>query len=63
MSSPLVLVYNIAVDGFTLILPLFEGNVTSVDWGDGSTDSSDVRTHTYISPGIYTVTVNGTILF
>jgi surface protein len=55
---PLVLVYNITVSGFLLELPINTGTVTSIDWGDGTTNTS--TSHTYTSDGIYTVSILGT---
>jgi surface protein len=48
-------------------VPLY-GNVTNItiDWGDGTTsgpfNTPEERTHTYSSPGTYTVTIGGTKL-
>jgi surface protein len=53
----LILVYNITA-GFTLTLPIVNGTISSVDWGDLTTNTSN--THTYLAAGTYTVTVSGT---
>ncbi|WP_341216567.1 BspA family leucine-rich repeat surface protein [uncultured Wocania sp.] len=45
-------------------LPIFSGgNIYSVDWGDGTPVTNEVGqpTHTYITPGIYTVKIIGDI--
>jgi len=58
MASPLILTYNITVSGFQLVLPLYGGTITNIDWGDGNTSTN--QTHTYVSAGTYTVSVTGT---
>jgi surface protein len=42
----------------TIVLPMTAG-VATVDWGDGTIDTSN--THTYAVGGIYTLTMSGTI--
>ena len=54
---PLTLVYNIT-PGFTLTLPISGGTISSVDWGDLTTNT--LKTHTYVAAGTYTVMVSGT---
>lgn len=51
-----------------ITLPLVENGTYdfTVDWGDGTTDpitawDDPARTHTYDEPGVYTVTIEGTI--
>ena len=56
--SPLELVYNIPA-GFTLTLPINTGTITSIEWGDGTTNYNTVP-HTYTDPGTYTVLIIGT---
>jgi surface protein len=41
----------------TIVLPMTAG--PTVDWGDGSSDTTN--THTYASSGTYTVTIEGTV--
>jgi len=60
MATPLELVYDISANSYTLTLPLIGGTITTVNWGDGITETSDVRTHEYDVSGNYTVTVDGT---
>jgi surface protein len=55
--AALVLVYNITVSGFTLTLPINTGTVISINWNDGTTNTS--TSHTYASSGIYTVSISG----
>jgi len=42
----------------TIVLPMTAG-VATVDWGDGTTNTSN--THTYTTGGIYTLIISGTI--
>ncbi len=42
----------------TIVLPMAAG-VATVDWGDGTINTSN--THTYAAGGTYTVTISGTI--
>jgi len=63
-SVPLELTYNVPT-GFILVLPIFNGTITSIDWGDGNItyntgDYNADKTHTYSSAGIYNVSVLGT---
>jgi surface protein len=51
--------------GFTLVLPIFNGTITSINWGDGNTtystgDYTADKTHVYSSGGTYDVSVLGT---
>jgi surface protein len=51
--------------GFTLVLPIFNGTITSINWGDGNTtyntgDYNADKTHVYSSGGTYNVSVLGT---
>jgi len=57
IKPPLILVYTIT-PGFTLTLPISGGTISSVDWGNGTTNT--LKTHTYVAAGTYTVTVSGT---
>lgn len=64
MASPLELKY-VFPSGFTLVLPIFNGTITSIDWGDGNTtyntgDYTADKTHVYSSGGTYDVSVLGT---
>lgn len=64
MASPLELKY-IFPSGFTLVLPIFNGTITSINWGDGTTtyntgDYNADKTHVYSSGGTYDVSVLGT---
>ena len=54
------LVYTAIPAGFTLILPIIGGTVTSIDWGDLSTDA--LTTHIYAASGTYTVSILGTAI-
>ena len=55
----LQLQYNITENNFTLVLPISGGTISSVDWGDGSTDN--LPTHTYLLAGLYNVSIEGGI--
>jgi len=57
--SPLVLVYDITVSGFELVLPISDGTITSIDWGDGNTSTDGSKNHTFTNSGTYTVSVLG----
>jgi surface protein len=64
MSDPLELTY-VFPSGFTLVLPIFNGTITSINWGDGNTtyntgDYTADKTHVYSSGGTYNVSVLGT---
>jgi surface protein len=64
MASPLELKYIVPA-GFTLVLPIFNGTITSINWGDGNTtyntgDYTADKTHVYSSGGTYDVSVLGT---
>ena len=56
-TSALVFVYNITVSSFTLTLPINTGSITSINWGDGTTNT--LKTHTYANSGTYTVQILG----
>ena len=59
--SALELTYIFPDGGFTLVLPIFGGTASSIDWGDGSPPTTDdTRTHTYSSAGTYYVSILGT---
>ena len=58
MASPLILTYNITVPGFKLVLPIYGGTITNIDWGDGNTSTNQI--YTYVSAGTYTVSITGT---
>jgi len=59
MSSPLVLIYNLPIDKLTITTGTGNyGQITNVDWGDGTIDTK--KTHTYALSGTYTVKVEGT---
>jgi hypothetical protein len=55
--AALELVYNIDISGFKLILPIVDGTIISIDWGDNTT--SQTNNHTYKKSGIYKVSVLG----
>ena len=58
MSNPLVLIYNFPAGFEFITLPVSPViGITSVDWGDGITDTN--TTHTYGSAGTYTVRIYG----
>uniref|UniRef100_A0A6C0BUZ9 Hedgehog/Intein (Hint) domain-containing protein n=1 Tax=viral metagenome TaxID=1070528 RepID=A0A6C0BUZ9_9ZZZZ len=64
MASPLELTY-VFLSGFTLVLPIFNGTITSINWGDGNTtyntgDYTADKTHVYSSGGTYNVSILGT---
>jgi surface protein len=64
MSDPLELTY-VFPSGFTLVLPIFNGTITSINWGDGNTtvgtgNFDADKTHTYSTAGTYVVSVLGT---
>jgi surface protein len=56
MSTSLQLVFSI-VSGDTVTLNLSGGTITSINWGDGTTNTT--LSHTYASTGSYTVDVSG----
>lgn len=65
-SQPLVLVYNVASGGTAITVPFVGNHNIEISWGDGLSNSYSYtgtaqqdRTHTYASPGIYTVSVTG----
>ena len=65
MSTPLTLVYNFPVDNTTLTLPINDGgtstgSITSINWGDGSSNSTTLETHTYVTAGSYEVQITST---
>ena len=63
--SALELTYVFSNDGFTLVLPIFNGTITSINWGDGNiyvTDEKyrlpiclDEKASVYEKEGTYTV--------
>jgi hypothetical protein len=55
--SSLILEYNFTINNFTLYLPIFNGTVSLINWGDST--SNALRYHTYTSAGSYTVTIDG----
>ena len=50
------LVYTAIPAGFTLILPIIGGTVTTIDWGDGTTDA--LTTHEYVTAPTSPTTVS-----
>ena len=59
MATSLVLVYEIQDPGYILELPIVDGTIESIEWGD-LTPSDNLTTHTYTDPGTYTVSITGT---
>jgi surface protein len=58
--SALELTYFFPIYNFTLVLPIFGGTASSIDWGDGSPiTTDDTRTHTYSLAGTYNVSILG----
>jgi surface protein len=59
-------VWETQTNGEFIMLP-YDGGGTyngTIDWGDGSTDINDgsVIGHTYLSKGVYTITINGIVI-
>jgi surface protein len=63
--SPLSLTYAVPTGGSTVALPLRGSVAATVDWGDGSpaeaTSAPGDVSHTFASPGSYTVRVYGAV--
>lgn len=63
-SDPMVLEFDTSLGDLTIEVPLSGTVNCTVDWGDDSSDSyttTGIKSHTYASAGIYTVTVSGTL--
>ncbi|PLX06275.1 MAG: hypothetical protein C0596_17530 [Marinilabiliales bacterium] len=65
VPAQMILEFNTNLDdGTDIALPLYGTVDVIVDWGDGSTEpysSQGLKSHTYASEGIYTVSINGTL--
>ncbi len=63
--NPMVLEFNTALSaGESIILSLGDSVDVAIHWGDGTSSNYTTigeKSHTYSSPGIYTVTISGTL--
>ena len=66
-TTPFVTTWEVAAGSLGLTIPIpTSGNFTysyTVDWGDSSADTTTHTgdaTHTYTTPGVYTVSISGT---
>jgi surface protein len=65
MSFPLILKYVITQSNFQLVLPIHNGTIIAINWGDNTTTTNAVnydtfKTHIYTNSGTYIVSVTGT---
>ena len=56
---------NYTLQGLNTVIELpivqIEGNLLTVNWGDGNIDNNTI--HAYPSPGTYTITINGGLIY
>ena len=55
--AALELVYNILSKNFQLVLPIVDGTIISIEWGDGTISTS--KNHLYTNSGVYKVSILG----
>jgi len=62
-QRPFVTTWSIATSNESITIPTFSGEVYdyTIDWGDGTIETNQIQdaTHTYTSPGIYSVSITG----